>query len=162
MLHWSTALLLVATPGVTILSRLSRAGGAKYDSCSVNACAEILKLLVASIVHLCSKSEEKLVARQTGVCSWRTWLLCCIPGFLYFFQNIAVLEILTILPASTYLALSNTKVLFTALGSRVLLNMRLSPDSFNYLTLLVLGAAATTAGSAGERYYYHCDASMCA
>jgi drug/metabolite transporter (DMT)-like permease len=137
--HASTLVLLLATPGGMLLTRSARKHNANRSTLSVNLVAELLKLSVATIVFLRDRQPQR---KQKGLWALRTWLLCLLPAVLYLLQNVFVMQALTLLPASLHAALSNFKVLFTALVSRAVLGTRFSWQTSLSLAVLTIAACS--------------------
>jgi drug/metabolite transporter (DMT)-like permease len=137
--HASTLVLLLATPGGILLTRSARKHNANWSTLSVNVVAELLKLSVATVVFLRDRRQRR---KQKGLWALRTWLLCLLPAILYLLQNVLVMQALTLLPASLHAALSNLKVLFTALVSRAVLGTRFSWQTSLSLAVLTVAACS--------------------
>jgi drug/metabolite transporter (DMT)-like permease len=137
--HASTLVLLLATPGGILLTRSARKHNPHWSTLSVNLVAELLKLSVVTVVFLRDRQQRH---KQKGIWALRTWLLCLLPAILYLLQNVLVMQALTLLPASLHAALSNLKVLFTALVSRAVLGTRFSWQTSLSLAVLTVAACS--------------------
>ncbi|CAM9328840.1 unnamed protein product [Phaeothamnion confervicola] len=178
--------LLVSTPLCALVMRVSRMGRSEdelYTAASLNFATEAMKL-VGSLFMLLGISatgaatgagaEEGFGSGAGGIVrsplrSAKNWALCAIPVGLYFAQNMMAVYALGIFPSSVFIAVLNTKILFTALFSKILLSAQFNLDALLYLTLIVAGvgvvassresaalsadAAAAAAFAAGENEF---------
>ncbi|KAI7820273.1 nucleotide-sugar transporter-domain-containing protein [Gamsiella multidivaricata] len=81
--------------------------------------------------------------RSSSGCSIPPILFFAVPGAIYFFNNNLTFVLLALMPAPTYVVLSNLKILTTGLFSYLFLHRLLSPAQWVSLAILFLSTAVS-------------------
>jgi len=144
--HAVLTLLVVQSTAVVLLMRYSRTRtqdqghGPLYASTAAVFVAEVLKLLTCMIMAGRSVGG---VGELYTLLSMELWTIdtakCAVPAMAYTIQNNLLFVALANLEAPTYQVSYQSKTLFTALFSVLILGRRLKPSQWLALTLLVVG-----------------------
>uniref|UniRef100_A0A0G4HGU5 EamA domain-containing protein n=1 Tax=Chromera velia CCMP2878 TaxID=1169474 RepID=A0A0G4HGU5_9ALVE len=145
--YGTLALHVVWGAGYTIITKLSTNGVKKEDvylKSTVTFWCEIVKLVVCTIVFLAIEKKEQGKLdwqRIKGEVFNRNLLYMLVPASLYVVQNTLQLEANHRLPPAIYQIASQTKILFAALFTVLLL--RRSLNSVKWFALFILCSGAT-------------------
>ena len=128
--------LVVQNTSLVVCLRLSfRDAASTYAPSTVVLCSELLKLIVCSLVvaRRCGK-DLRLVLVQIG-----NQHMLFIPSMLYVVQNNLLFFGAERLSSLVYILCSQSKILTTAIMSRIILGTKLSRVQCMYLSLLAVG-----------------------
>lgn len=129
------ALVLQNTSLAILLKLTFQKDAEPYTSSSVILVTELLKLTVCAVVAT-FQSKQNLV-RALAIRSDQ-WLLL-VPSCLYVIQNNLLFLGAKLLPTVVYIVCTQTKILATAIMSRLILGTRLSRDKYTSLFSLAVG-----------------------
>ncbi|KAL2902698.1 CMP-sialic acid transporter 1 [Bienertia sinuspersici] len=119
-----------------ILTTLSQSnGGYKYDYATIPFLAEVLKLLVSSIL-LWREMRSSPAVRMTT--DWKTVRLFPIPSVIYLIHNNVQFATLTYVDTSTYQIMGNLKIVTTGIL------FRKSCQTLQWLAIIFVGCWTTT------------------
>ncbi|KAF9170630.1 hypothetical protein BGX20_008709 [Mortierella sp. AD010] len=92
--------------------------------------------------NICSKVSSSSLSSSLS-CGFPPILFFAVPGAIYFFNNNLTFILLSLMPAPTYVVLSNLKILTTGLFSFLFLNRILTTSQWVSLGLLFLSTAVS-------------------
>ncbi|KAL1503977.1 hypothetical protein AB1Y20_010393 [Prymnesium parvum] len=136
-------LLVFQTTSIVLLMRYSRtraSDGAPYLSSVAVLLAELLKLPIC-LAMTCATAGGLATLRDELLLHRRETLQCAVPAFAYTVQGNLLFFALACLEAPTYQVAYQTKTLFTALFSRLLLGRAIQPSQWLAVALLSIGTA---------------------
>ncbi len=130
------ALVVQNTSLVIILKLTFRHGAIPYAASTVVLVTEIVKLLTCYVVHMVSSNNASLldILRQL-----RSQKLFYVPPVLYVVQNNLLFYGAKRLPSLIYMLCSQSKILTTALMSKVILGAEINRKQYICLVLLIFG-----------------------
>jgi UDP-sugar transporter A1/2/3 len=146
-------LLVMQTTAAVLLMRYSRTAvrpagsGPPYLATVAVFMAEVFKLpfCVAMTAWSCGGPTKVWGVLRTEICEmWTDALKCAIPAVAYTLQSNLLFVALAVLDAPTYQITYQTKTIFTALFSRLLLGRKLEVSQWMALLLLTLGCILVT------------------
>lgn len=146
--YFVAALLTVLTSSQGILTTLSQSnGGYKYDYATVPFLAEVLKLLVSSLIlwRECQTSPSPRITTE-----WKTVRLFPIPSIIYLIHNNVQFATLTYVDTSTYQIMGNLKIVTTGILFRLFLKRKLSTLQWMAIVLLAVGTTTSQVKGCGE------------
>lgn len=128
--------LVVQNTSLAILLKLTYQKDAEpYASSSVILVTELLKLTVCAVVATFQSKQN--IVRVLAIRSDQ-WLLL-VPSCLYVIQNNLLFLGAKLLPTVVYIVCTQTKILATAIMSRIILGTRLSRNKYTSLFSLAVG-----------------------
>lgn len=120
---------------VFLLSKSRRAGAQNYDISAVVAMAELLKVIVCSLVVLHCEGRAGFVDTFKELFSK---VHMAVPSILYYVQNASLFRAARYLSPTVYIICCQSKVFTTALFSRIILGTRYNPSQiFSFFTLFI-------------------------
>ena len=130
------ALVVQNTSLVIVLKLTFRHGAVQYAASTVVLVTEIVKLLTCCVVYTVSSKNANLldVLRQL-----KSQKLLYVPPVLYVVQNNLLFYGAKRLPSLIYMLCSQTKILTTALMSKVILGADINRKQYHCLVLLIFG-----------------------
>ncbi len=133
--------LVLQNSGITLLAKYSfRDGAKKYNTSTVVACSEVLKLTCSFLIELALKGFSQEAFCKTATLTKSRFALF-VPALLYVGSSNLQLIALKGLSPSVFVVVSQLKILATALFSVVLLRTRLTKRKLLAVLLLTMGVA---------------------
>jgi UDP-sugar transporter A1/2/3 len=125
-----------------LLTTASKSNGSyRYNFATVPLLAEILKLLISSMLLQRQKHTSPEAARVTR--HWRTAVLFLVPSIIYWLHNNVQFVTLKYVDPATYQIMGNLKIVTTGLLLWICLKRQLSLLQWLALALLMIGATVS-------------------
>ena len=147
--HAVLVLLLLQTTGIVLLMRYSKtrhvpyeAGDAAYRATAAVLMAEVLKLPICVLMAgraVGGASQLALLVREEILGNVRDTFKCAVPAVAFTLQGNLLFVALENLEAPVYQVTYQSKTVFTALFSRLILGRKLKPSQWLALLLLCAG-----------------------
>ena len=141
------ALVVQNTSLVICLKLTFRDGAAQYAASTVVLVSEIVKLLTCYTVYIASSNNDSLLA---VIRELQHQKLLYVPSVLYVVQNNLLFFGAERLPSLIYVLCSQTKILTTAIMSRLILGTEVTKERYLYLVLLVFGIVIVQSQQDGQ------------
>jgi UDP-sugar transporter A1/2/3 len=148
------ALIWQNTALVIVLKHSFRAIAKPYASSTAVLCAELLKLVLSSIVASREFTRPMVGLWQLVRQASRTYILF-LPSVLYVVQNNLLFYGSRRLPPLVFIVCTQFKIFTTAVASRLLLGNRVSREQYKSLPVLLIGTVAVQYYSMDDTSFSH-------